>query len=148
MLLVPWRVQIAKADRIKGMDKVEWWHESGELPGILNWAVRGLHRLRAQKGFSDSEIMDKALENYRAETNPARQFLLEICSESTLDETILSKDLYGAYCRWCKENGHNYPLSEKQFGKEIKRSYPKMKRDRQTTGTREWYYRGIRLNDF
>ena len=61
MLLIPWRVQIDKNRRIKGMDKTDWWQESGELPGIFNWAIAGLHRLRAQKAFSDQPVMEEAL---------------------------------------------------------------------------------------
>ena len=148
MLLIPWRVQIGKTERIKGMDKVEWWQDSGELPGIFNWAVAGLHRLRAQKGFSDSQVMDEAMGIYKSEVNPARQFLLETCTNVLQTETILSKELYGAYCRWCKESGHNYPLSDIQFGKEIRRVFPATKRERHTIGTRDRYYTGIRLNDF
>jgi P4 family phage/plasmid primase-like protien len=50
MILMPFRVTIAEDDpgRVFNMDKPEWWIESGELPGILNWAFAGLDRLRRQ----------------------------------------------------------------------------------------------------
>ena len=147
MLLIPWRIKIIKAQRIKGMDKVEWWQKSGELPGIFNWAVRGLHRLRAQKDFTDSQVMDDALADYKSEVNPARQFLVETCSAGEEGSKTYSKELYEGYCKWCRQNGHNYPLSDMQFGKEVKRNFPNSEKKRDKDPPRNRYYERIKHDD-
>ena len=149
MLLIPWRVEITRTTRVKGMDKVDWWNDSGELPGIFNWALEGLQRLRAQRDFTESSLMQEALQDYQAEVNPARSFLDEACERSQFGGKIFCRELYGAYEKWCKANGHSYPLSERQFGKEVKRKFTTSVRDRETTGRRSWYYDGISyLNEF
>jgi P4 family phage/plasmid primase-like protien len=147
MLLIPWRVQIDKLRRIKGMDKTDWWQDSGELPGIFNWAIAGLHRLRSQKAFSESAVMEVALSEYKSDSNPARAFLVDTCEEADINSKISCKDLYESYCGWCRQKGHNYPLSDMQFGKEVKRSFPKVKRERETVGgVRTWFYFKLALD--
>src|SRR5205807_310610 len=54
LILLPLNVTIAEEERVYGMDKREWWEASGELPGILNWALEGFDRLRLQGGFTRS----------------------------------------------------------------------------------------------
>jgi P4 family phage/plasmid primase-like protien len=145
MKLIKFDVEITREKRIKGLDKIEYWERSGELPGILNWALRGLARLRAQNGFTESESENQEIEDYKEEVNPARAFLSEYVEETTSGK-IATKFLYGWYKKWAAENGY-HPLSERVFGKEVKRKFPKM--DRRKGGTREsrnWEYFGIQFS--
>ena len=145
MLLVPWEVEITKEERIRGMDKVEWWQTSGELPGIFRWALVGLARLRAQGGFTESEKMQAALQDYQEEMNPARVFLQENV-ELERDHQIKSKNLYRFYRKWCEEFGY-HPMADKNFGREIRRRFPGV--ERKKTGTRSerfWIYEGIKFS--
>lgn len=146
MIAIPWQVAIPEGKRVKGMDKVSWWQKSGELPGIFRWALVGLARLRAQNGFTESEVCNRALDDYRAEMNPARSFLEEMCASKPACQ-VLCCDLYEHYLKWCNKNGHSRPLSERQFGKEIKRKFPAVTRERETTGLRQWYYQGVEQVD-
>jgi P4 family phage/plasmid primase-like protien len=144
MILVPFQVKIEDDDpsRVSGMDKPTWWVESGELPGIFNWALDGLRRLIEQGWFTKSEVCIDALKEYRTESNPARLFLTENCVEKS-DGQIRCDLLYNSYVRWCQENGYS-PLAERGFGKEVRRVYPKVERRR--GGSREerfWQYCGI-----
>jgi phage/plasmid-associated DNA primase len=50
---------------------------TAELPGIFNWAIEGLRRLRCRGRFTDPALCREALETYRTESNPARAFLQE-----------------------------------------------------------------------
>ena len=145
MLLIPWRIQIPKKEQVKGMDKATWWRDTGELPGIFNWAIRGLYRLRQQKGFSDSAIMDEAMADYKSEVNPARQFLLEFCKDGDHNTVLNCQELYAAYAKWAKSSGHTHPLAAMQFGKEVKRAFLKSERKRETSGDRARYYTGVIL---
>lgn len=123
MILVPWRVQIQDSEKILGMDKMEWWEKSGELPGILRWAIAGLARLRANGRFSKSSVCEAAISDYRDEVNPARTFLKERYVLSiTNSDMVSTRKLYDEYAQWCMDSGYR-PLSDKSFGREVSRVY-------------------------
>lgn len=150
MLLIPWRVEITLAERIRNMDKPWWWEQSGELPGIFNWALLGLHRLRHQQGFSDSSLSSEALEDYRLESNPARAFLKENLEECNSDDEanpkgVRSAFLYSLYKRWADSNGYR-PLGERVFGKEVKRTFPTCAHQRGGPRSgRFWMYQNLKF---
>lgn len=142
MILVPWRVQIQEEEKVKGMDKDWWWIKSGELPGIFRWALGGLKRLRQQKRFTESELCNTALEDYRIESNPAREFLTDNC-EANEYFTVMTQDLYASYKKWCGEHGY-HPLGEKMFGREVARIFPKAIRKRtREAGILKYEYVGM-----
>jgi len=142
MMVVPWRVEIPVAERIHGMTRIDWWQTSGELPGILNWAILGLARLRAQGGFTESELMKETLADYREEMNPARSFLTQHVEECA-DGRIRSTALYQFYSRWAKDNGYR-PLAERTFGREVRRCFRKIERKQGgNRAERFWYYEKI-----
>lgn len=123
MLLIPWEVQIPAEKRIKGMDKVEYWQDAGELPGIFNWAIVGLHRRRQQRGFTDSIKMAEAIVDYQEEVNPTRAFLVQNLERNRASKGVPTIDLYSVYRKWAAENGY-HPVAERTFGKEVKRAFP------------------------
>lgn len=148
ILLVPWEIQIPEDQRIIGMDKPEWWERSGELPGILNWAVAGLHRLRNQMRFTQSTKGKIALKDYQDESNPCRIFLSESYKESDDGSGMIEcTEIYQSYVRWCKEHGY-FPLSDRSFGKEVKRLFGGCirRRHKDSLGIRRWNYFGIEVN--
>jgi phage/plasmid-associated DNA primase len=126
MILIPFRATIAENDptRIANADKAWWWQASGELPGILNWALTGLDRLRRQNHFTQSQVCNAALGEYRIENNPARMFLLQTCEEKP-DATVPCRRLYQSYREWCSSSGY-FPLADHAFGKEVRRVFPKV----------------------
>lgn len=150
MILFPFRVAIDENDpsRVRGMDKPQWWQSSGELPGMFNWSLAGLHRLRQQKQFTRSHVCEHALAEYRIESNPARIFLLDRCRESPDGQTPCG-ELYQAYRTWCQASGYS-PLADRTFGKEVKRVFPKAeRREIGPRGCRAYCYCGVaadRLN--
>lgn len=128
--IIPWLVQIDADERIKNMDKAWWWEQSGELPGILNWALVGLDRLKHQLGFTVTDLGQTAANEYQAETNPAKAFLLDHLEQADdSQKKIASSELYKFYSLWCQENGYR-PLSEVHFGKEILRAFKQTKKIR------------------
>jgi phage/plasmid-associated DNA primase len=128
MILMPFRVTIAADDpgRVRGMDKPAWWVASGELPGILNWALAGLDRLRRQNRFTTARVCEEAHAEYRTESIPARIFLTESCCEKPGGQ-VSCLLLYQAYGRWCQDRGYS-PLADRGFGKEVARVFPKAER--------------------
>lgn len=146
MILVPWRIAIPKSKRILGMDSVEWWQRSGELPGIFNWAIAGLHRLRQQKQFTESTLCEAALATYQAESNPAGLFITETCK--TLEAgRIECRELYNVYKKWAKDSGYK-PLGERMFGREVRRKFPLANRRRLgSRGSQFWVYDGVHFEE-
>src|SRR5262249_53998966 len=142
LILLPLNVTITEEERVYGMDKVDWWVASGELPGILNWTLAGLDRLRMQGGLTRAKVCDESLDKYRTENTPARMSLLETCREEPNGKTSCEA-LYLAYRRWCEVNGYT-PLADRSFGKEVHRVFKKT--ERKKVGPRDnrvWCYCGV-----
>jgi putative DNA primase/helicase len=112
-----------------------------ELPGIFNWAVEGLRRLRSQGRFSEAPVCEGALDAYQAENNPARAFLREQYFAAP-EAAVTCEDLYRAYFAWTRAAGH-VPLTKDQFGKELRRAFPNVERRRNSGPEREYVYEGI-----
>ena len=107
------------------MDKEAYWAGSGELPGVLNWALEGLRRLRGNGWrFTRPAACQAALDEHRLESDPARSFLLDHYEMDAGAGPIPSEELYLAYRLWCDRNGHRNPLSNISFGKQIRRQFP------------------------
>jgi P4 family phage/plasmid primase-like protien len=146
MIAMPFRVEVAEGERVAGMDKPGWWERRGELPGVLNWALAGLWRLRGNKGFTKSQVCEDAKGVYRVECNPALEFVRDACHANP-DGRVLSATVYDAYRKWCEGHG-THPLGERQFFKEVVREFgAQVQRVRSggkdQRGKRPYYYVGI-----
>jgi P4 family phage/plasmid primase-like protien len=142
LLLLPFQVEIQPCERVPGMDKPAWWVGSGELPGIFNWAVEGLRRLNKQGRFTEAKLSQEALEQHRFDCNPARTFLRDRCQEVP-ERQVAVQTLYREYRDWCTTNGYQ-PLGSSAFGREVSRTYPKVKRARVGGGgARGYVYAGL-----
>ncbi len=77
-----------------------------EMSGLLNWALKGLHRLLENGKFSVAEDYAKVQKHYMRKSNSARAFIEE-CLELTLnpDNKIETEDLYKQFVKWCQKNG-------------------------------------------
>ena len=120
---------------------------SAELPGIFNWAYRGLLKLLADGQFIEPRRCKMALAEYRRDTNPARVFLEENYTEGFEFEGIPCGEVYHAYVAWCSQNGYR-PLNANNFGKEVKRTFNSITR-KQTRqyGRQAWVYEGLITKD-
>ena len=143
MIVLPFRVVIPPEKQDPHLvDKLRL-----ELPGIFNWAVAGLRRLRQQGHFTEAVVCREALEVYRIEANPARAFLLE-CVVAKKGDSIVCAKLYVSYGIWCKDRGFQV-LNAAQLGHEVRRAFPKVERVKAKggppSGGRVWSYAGIAL---
>jgi putative DNA primase/helicase len=112
------------------------------MPGVFNWAVQGLARLRRQGRFTESSVCQEAIDQYRSECNPARSFLEEACVESA-PRQVPTATLYAHYRQWCERNNY-HSLGERGFGKEVVRVFPKTRRARPQVDRQRYYvYEGI-----
>ena len=139
VILVPWQ---------KVIPETEWDREldmkiiNDELPGVFLWALAGLARLLENNGFSSSEIVTTATEEYKLEENPTRIFLLDNYEEA--EGYVEVKEIYSEYVTWCKDFGYE-SLNNLTFGKEVRRAFPKVanKMGSVDTGKRCRIYLGI-----
>lgn len=86
-----------KKNEIKDIHKVII--DSGELPGILLWALDGLKRLEHNKGFTDHRsIVDRAIE-YDKKSNTMRYFVEECLYEDpgSIVPNEIIYELYNAF---------------------------------------------------
>jgi putative DNA primase/helicase len=110
--LIPFDVQIPEPERDKDLaDKL-----ATELPGILNWAIKGC--LEWQRiGLAEPEEIKKATAAYRAEMDIIADFLEECCDiEAGL--MVSAKALFNAYKRWAEAAGET-AVNQKKFGGQL-----------------------------
>lgn len=85
-----------------------------ELPGILNWAIRGC--LDWQRGgLRPPAKVQAATQAYRDEMDVFGPFIAECCVVHP-SAAVRASELYSAYKAWCSENG-THELSQTKFGK-------------------------------
>lgn len=113
-----------------------------ERSGILNWAIAGLRRLRETGAFPPARLADAALDDYKTDCNPAREFLLEHYHNSS-PGFVTAQEAYQRYLKWCQDTGHR-PVADRVFGKEVKRTFPTIERKRfGNREIRQWIYEGL-----
>lgn len=84
-----------------------------ELPGILNWALRGCLAWQTG-GLAVPPAVREATDTYRAEQDLIAAFLDEV-TIATPGGRAHGSRLYKAYSEWCPAQGIAYPLSQKAF---------------------------------
>ena len=112
-----------------------------ELSGLLNVALVGLKRLRAEHGFEDTD-REEIRKQYQNGASKINDFIEERC---TLDSDLQTPTfaIHEDYDRYCKASGANfYDITD--FGKKLKVLGIERKRKRKS-GDREYVYSGIGL---
>lgn len=121
--LVPFEVVIPVAER----DRRLVTKLSAELPGILNWAIRGC--LEWQRiGLQTPDEIEKATAAYKAEMDVIANFITERVMKMEQHDTP-ARELYAAYKAWCDEAGERAEsqralgllLAERGFRREHRR---------------------------
>lgn len=80
-----------------------------EMPGILNWALEGLKRLKANEfRFSRCDAADRAMEEYKEEQNTVPRFVADYV-RSDAGNTVSRKTVVDAYMGWIERNGMGDP---------------------------------------
>ena len=102
-----------------------------ELPGILNWAIKGcLNWLRT--GLSMPDVMRRSVEEYRTESDIIGIWLEEACDVAPA-LSVAASTLFMSYKNWCEANGH-FASSTTLLGKRLAdRGFSKRK-----SGTVTW----------
>ncbi|MDB5314018.1 MAG: hypothetical protein JWO38_8220 [Gemmataceae bacterium] len=120
---IPFGRVVPAGEREPAMLTPAYW--AAEMPGILNWALDGLTRLKARKRFELPPASLALVDQHRMDSNPARMFLNEAYKNAPGITTFLPTHvIYDAYTHWCENGGYDYPLTVAAFGKEIGRQFP------------------------
>jgi putative DNA primase/helicase len=106
------RVEIIRFPEIPAADRDPSLKEDikSEGPGILNWALEGLRRLRDRGGFEVPEKVSNATAEFR-ENNDIPAFFIEERCTTGVDKKVKALDLYTEYKEWCLETGHKHKSS-------------------------------------
>lgn len=119
--LVPFVVTISPAQ------KDPYLHDKlvAELPGILNWAIKGCLDWQ-QNGLREPKSVTDAVSNYREEMDVIGQWVGECCTVgTTLDNK--AGDAYRGYKNWAEQNGYK-PMAGGTFGRDFGDRFKKVKR--------------------
>jgi len=148
IMLIKLDHRVPDDERIAGMDKPTWWSdgpEKADMPGLFNWALEGLLRLKKQGGFTDVECVRTERDEYRAENNPAQEFLADYVELGADEDSIESGMLYREYSEWSQKNGYK-ALGARMLGREVARVFGRGRRRRGgPKASRRYHYAGLRL---
>lgn len=123
LIILPFRKQFFGKSQNKELVEESFWVESGELPGIRNWSLRGLKRLVENDwNFTEVESVTKSLEDYKKTLNPAAQFLKDYFEEVP-HKQLFAIDIYKAYEQHCEMYGIK-PKDSAVFSKDVLNTFP------------------------
>jgi putative DNA primase/helicase len=115
-----------------------------ELPGILNWAITGWHRLQNFGHFKQPDSALDAVQQLEDLGSPIAAFIREKCDIGPAHEVAVDW-LFQAWCEWCQAQGRDHPGTKQSFGRDIRAACPGLKSSqRGPDGDRHRTYSGIR----
>ncbi len=112
--LIPFSVHIPPAERDLNLSK----KLIQELPGILQWALRG-HREWREVGLRPPTIVMDAVREYRAESDTLGQFIDEHCVLRSLAQ-VKSSFFFEHYQIFCQKSGER-SMSHKELPNEMRK---------------------------
>lgn len=115
-LIIPFDVTIPEHEQDKNLHaKII----DNELSGVFNWVLQGLNRLLEQKRFSNCEAAQKAVEQYKFESNSVQMFLNENEYKGSPTNYKLITELYQEYRAFCIDDGMP-PFKKTNFIKQLR----------------------------
>jgi putative DNA primase/helicase len=94
-----------------------------ELPGILNWAIVGWHRLTARGHFLQPRSALDAVEQLEDLGSPIGAFLRERCVIGAACTVEINR-LFRVWTEWCAEQGRDRPGTAQTFGRDLRAAVP------------------------
>jgi putative DNA primase/helicase len=100
--------------------EASFWRNSGEMPGIFNYALLGLARALSRGYLNETREMRDWLLEYRRESNPVANFLSAAIESDPTSQTSMQA-LSDSYSAWCKQNNFR-PMNFNNFCKSFWRA--------------------------
>lgn len=118
-----------------------------ELPGILNWALNGLTRLRSRGQFRQPAAALALVQELEDLTSPVGAFLRESCVVAPSAQVSCGQ-LFQIWRIWCHAHGREHPGTEATFGRDLRAVLPDLQVVQpRVDGRQRRFYRGIGLAD-
>ena len=102
-----------------------------ELPGVFNWALEGLLRLRARGRFLEPEVCQQLKAQHRLACAPEEEFLREHVTAGSDADFVVFSEIYTAYRTYVSGNG-GHPIGARRFTDSFCRLFPGCKDERRT----------------
>ncbi len=116
-----------------------------EAPGIFNWALEGLDRLRDRGYFVTPASAQEAQQHLEDLASPVGAFLRDVCEVGPAHE-VTTNELWGPWKAWCAEEGRDRPGTKIGLIRDLRAAVPSLTTVRRRDGDgRERGYRGIGL---
>jgi putative DNA primase/helicase len=103
-----------------------------ELPGILNWAIEGWHRLREKGRFYMPSSGAEAMIDLEELSSPVSAFVRSECIVGEAHRVWVDK-LYEAWCHWCDREGRTVVSTRQSFGRDLTAAFSTVKCRRGST---------------
>lgn len=100
-------------DREKDVDLAQHIIDT-EMPGIMQWAVRGLADVIRAGNLVDCPAGADLKNKHRMGCDHEQEFLVEKYEKGTEKERVKATDLYTEYKEWMRQSGY-YPLGASKF---------------------------------
>jgi len=117
-----------------------------ELPAIVNWAIEGLHRLKANNyNFTEIAAGNQYIEDYRKNSDTVYSFLMDEGYTITKDpnDKISKKRLLEQYNQYCIRE-ERQSVSKRQFGERLEKITGFKTVRTRTANIRDYYIQGIK----
>ncbi len=115
-----------------------------ELPGILLWAIRGLHSLTARGRFEMPESSREAVRELEDLASPIGAFIRERCTLSP-EAMVEADEIYKAWRTGCEEQGWEHITTDTTFRRDLRAAMPTLAASRPNWANKRTVYRGIGL---
>jgi putative DNA primase/helicase len=116
-----------------------------ELPGILNWSIKGWRRLKERGYFVQPVAATETLRQFEDLSSPIGAFLRDRCIIDA-GQSVPVDNLFKAWTAWCSQQGRDYPGSKQSFGRDLSAAEPGLKVSQPRDGdSRLRVYQGIGL---
>lgn len=118
-----------------------------ELPGILNWALNGLTRLRQRGQFRQPAAALEMIRELEDLGSPVGAFLRETCVVGPSAEVSCGQ-LFQIWQVWCRAHGREHPGTEQTFGRDLRAVLADLQVVQpRVDGRQRRFYRGVGLAD-
>ena len=122
------------------LDLIAKLGEPDELSGILNWALDGLKRLRANRRFSYNKEMEEVKRIMARSGDQLAAFVQDVLIHAP-EQKITKDDMYQVYSQWTITSKHTR-LSKEQLGRQLAKHASYILEGRDT----ERYWKHVGLN--
>lgn len=105
--IIPFNARFSIADGTADIHLEEKLNE--EISGIINWALKGLSRLRNNNyQFTESKAVNEIMDEYSKTINPYIVFWQEEVIKHPQEDNVRMKrtEFYKGFIEWCRSNNH------------------------------------------